>query len=167
MFGQPRCCHYQAWVSEVFKMVATRITVFQDVTLCILVGRFQKFWKEVGIQLPTTWCYRPEDQELQEQWLQLSLMRHKKSLKWFQLNFNATDCTRSLVHREVKEILYCSICTHFLVNPIYKWLKFENRCQHQKLTAECDFSSHDATYYIYLKRCKQNSLTIFSKMIIK
>ena len=37
---------------EVFKMVATRTIVFQDVTLCSLVGRYQTFWMEAGIQLP-------------------------------------------------------------------------------------------------------------------
>jgi len=33
-------------------MVATRTTVFQDVTLCSLVGRYQTLRMEVGIQLP-------------------------------------------------------------------------------------------------------------------
>ena len=36
---------------EVFKMVATRATVFYDVTLYSLVSRYQTFRTEVGIQL--------------------------------------------------------------------------------------------------------------------
>jgi len=36
---------------EVFKMVATRTTPFQDVTLCSLVGRYQTLRTEAGIQL--------------------------------------------------------------------------------------------------------------------
>jgi len=46
-------------------------------------------------------------------------------------------------------------------------MKSENWCQDKKLTAECNFSSHDITQQAHMKRCKQNSLSIFTKKIIK
>jgi len=51
--------------------------------------------------------------------------------------------------------------------PNYKWIKSENWCQDQKLTAECNFSSCDTTQQVHMKRYKQNSLSMFTKMIIK